>query len=174
MFYFLWKALFLNGLPFRRCVTMVTRRTLVEKSSCLKLKLFKFESIKIQWLIKEIQKKTLKYLYTIEQWGISFLKFICQIALNYFYLSSFRRSISDISINSNTATSNDTDFDLSTRDYDTELEAMSKNFERIAMSVGEPTQSYFPGGANSKVWSKEWSWWRVQSKSSECGIGSKN
>lgn len=78
--------------------------------------------------------------------------FISFCSIKHLYLCHYRRSISDISINSNTAISNETEFDISTRDIDTELEAMTQNMERIAMSVGETTQSYFPGAdRNSKV-----------------------
>lgn len=52
----------------------------------------------------------------------------------------YTRSISDYSMNSNTAASNDTD----TADLDT-LDAMNQNFERIGVSVGETSQSYLPG-----------------------------
>lgn len=81
----------------------------------------------------------------------------------------FRRSISDISINSNTAISNDPDLDTSTRDFDNELDAMGKKFERIELSVGETTQSYFPGmnERNSKVWgvsSSGWLFWKKNEK----------
>lgn len=55
----------------------------------------------------------------------------------------YTRSISDISINSNTGESSNTDFGT-TADFDSELDAMGKNLERIEVSVGETTQSYLP------------------------------
>ncbi|XP_045210491.2 cerebral cavernous malformations 2 protein-like [Mercenaria mercenaria] len=64
----------------------------------------------------------------------------------------YTRSISDISVNSNTGDSSNADFRTSA-DFDLELDAMGKNFERIEVSVGETTQSYLQSvfDKNSKI-----------------------
>ncbi|XP_052775297.1 cerebral cavernous malformations protein 2 homolog [Mya arenaria] len=58
------------------------------------------------------------------------------------YPAFYTRSISDVSINSNTATSNGAD--LSARDLDSELDSMGRTFERIEQSVGDTVLSYLP------------------------------
>lgn len=64
----------------------------------------------------------------------------------------YTRSISDISVNSNTGDSGNADF-ATNADIDSELDALGKNLERIEVSVGETTQSYLPSvfDKNSKI-----------------------
>lgn len=64
----------------------------------------------------------------------------------------YTRSISDISVNSNTGDSSNADFGTNA-DFDSELDALGKNLERIEVSVGETTQSYLHSvfDKNSKI-----------------------
>ena len=52
-------------------------------------------------------------------------------------LFAFRRSVSETSISSNVAISNDLDLNS-----DSVLDAIGKKMERIDLSVGDPTQYY--------------------------------
>jgi len=67
---------------------------------------------------------------------------------------TFSRSISDVSINSNTATS--TDPDHSYGDLDNELDTMGRVMEQIEQSVGETAQSYLPHARVYERTSKSW------------------